>query len=367
MTGDEFPSGQGNNGFGPVQETGRRGRLLTSRPFIIGAALTVAVAAVATALTVMAAGSSGDSPVERRAPLPARSAPTAEPTPTPTPRPEFTEDPGSAGSIEAALGPASSTVQSPKTTASSWSAGPMPLQSAPPAASSAETLAAQANATYGVEIVTEGQDWGDSEAAQVNNIQSVVSAIERLPDTVISAVVAHPHGPLTFVSNNEGRTLDGWQPYGGHPMTYYTNSDQGPGGRHASNQVVLNVGAGIMSVGHEILHAYQSRKVGPDEYALALLQPEMRSFMAATGWRQVGSDDQVRASVNQPWSALNSLFVYEGQPLSYQSTSGGSTSVAADNPIEAFAVAGSVYYTRPAWMVLPGWTEYWGWFGPNVG
>ncbi|MEX0799889.1 MAG: hypothetical protein WD379_01575 [Dehalococcoidia bacterium] len=368
MTGDEIPSGQGNNGFGPVRETGRH-RLLTSRAFLIAAALTVAVVTVVTTLTVMAAGSSGDSPVERRAPLPDRSETSAEPTPTPTPRPEFAEDPGSAGSIEAAAGPASSVVESPKTAASSWSASPVPVEpvGAPPAASGAEALAAQANAAYGVNILIEGQNWGDSEAAQVNNVQAVVSAIERLPDTVISAVVSHPHGPLTFVSNNQGRTLEGWQPYGGHPMTYYTNSDQGPGGHHASNQVVLNVGAGSLSIGHEILHAYQCRNVGPDEYALALLQPEMKSFMAATGWQQMGSDAQVRAAVNQPWTALNGLYVYAGRPFTYESTSGGTGSITADNPIEAFAVAGSIYYTPPSWMQLPDWPEYWGWFDSNVG
>ena len=34
---------------------------------------------------------------------------------------------------------------------------------------------------------------------------------------------------------------------------------------------------------------------------LVLLGDEMRSFMAAAGWRQVGTDEQVRAAANQPW------------------------------------------------------------------
>jgi hypothetical protein len=265
--------------------------------------------------------------------------------------------------------PTSSAVQAPRAVASAWSAPPVPVPPAtvPPAEPEAARLAAEASDAYGVRISVEGQDWGPDEASQVANVQAVTSAIDRLPDTVISAVVAHDHGPLTFVSNDEGRTLDGWQPYGGHPMTYYTNSDQGPGGYHASNQAVIRVGATSISVGHEILHAYQFRTVSPDEYALALLQPEMRSFMEATGWRQSGSDEQVRQTINQPWSALDSLYVYEGRTLIYSAASGATSTIAPSNPIEAFATTGSVYYTRPSWMPLPDWPEYWAWFSANLG
>src|SRR3972149_4199369 len=139
--------------------------------------------------------------------------------------------------------------------------------------------------------------------------------MDRLPDTGISAVGAPPHGPLTFVSNNEGRTLAGWQPYGAHPMTYYTNSDQGPGGYHAANEVVLSVGATSSSIRHEIMHAYQARGVGPDAYALSLLQPEMRSFMAATLGRRSRSDDELRVACDSAGPVLIDLAVYEGLPL----------------------------------------------------
>jgi hypothetical protein len=218
-----------------------------------------------------------------------------------------------------------------------------------------------------VRIIIDGQDWGPNEASQEANVQAIISAMDRLPDRVMSAVVGHVHGPLTFVSNDEGRTLDGWQPYGDHPMTFYTNSDQGAGGYHASNQVVVSVGEPSMSVGHEILHAYQARNVGPDEYALALLQPEMRSFMDATGWRQTGTDQTVRQAVNQPWSVVDSLYVYEGRTLTYNTAGGHTTVITAANPFEAFAIAGSIYYTRPSWMPLPDWPEYWGWYEATVG
>jgi hypothetical protein len=356
-----------------------------SRGFLIGMGVVVLFAMFLAAVGVIAAQSPSGGDVEAPVPLPDESPVPVEITVTPpevTPDPEYTEAiPEAQGAVKepepeiqltATVGDPESTssvVQAPRTAASSWSAGPTPVPPAPapPSQPEAARLAAEASDTYGVNIVLKDQDWGSNEASQVANVQAVISAIDRLPDTVISAVVAHPHGTLTFVSNDQGRTQDGWQPYGGHPMTYYTNSDQGPGGYHASNQVVASVGSTSISIGHEILHAYQFRNVGPDEYALALLQPEMRSFMEATGWRQTGSDEQVRQTINQPWSALDSLYVYEGRTLAYSTAGGATTTITLENPIEAFAIAGSIYYTRPSWMPLPDWPEYWAWFSANVG
>jgi hypothetical protein len=347
-------------------------RASSSRGILFGIATVLFVLLLAV-VGVIAAQSPSGGDREGPATLPDETSPSVEPTveptavsPTVTPRSEYAMSTPQADA--SAADATSSSVQAPRTAASSWSAGPTPVPPAPATSPVAEAarLAAEANNAYGVRVVLDGQDWG-SEASQATNVQAVISAIDRLPDTVISAVVAHDNGPITFVSNDEGRTLDGWQPYGGHPMTYYTNSDQGTGGYHASNQVVLSVGATSISVGHEILHAYQFRNVSPDEYALALLQPEMRSFMAATGWRQTGTDDQVRQTVNQPWSALDSLYVYEGRPLTYSTSSGATTTITPSNPIEAFAVTGSIYYTRPSWMPQPDWPEYWAWFRANVG
>jgi hypothetical protein len=121
-----------------------------------------------------------------------------------------------------------------------------------------------------------------------------------------------------------------------------------------------------MSIGHEIIHAYQFRNYGPDQYVLALLGEEMRSFMAATGWRQAGTDEQVREAANQPWDVVNGLYVYEGRPLTYTTAGGSDVSLSPPNPLEAFAVAGSIYYTRPSGMPLPDWPEYWFWFQANL-
>ena len=354
MAGDGHPTWHGErDDCGPNYGAAGRRRSST-RGFFIGMGAIVMFAAFLAAMGAMAAGAPAEDPAP---PLPAES-------PAPV-RGYKTDLIAELPDIEAT----SSTVQNPATVASSWSAGPTPVSPAPapPAASDTVRLAEEAYEAYGVRIVVDGQDWGADDAAQAANVQAVISAIDRLPVTVISAVVAHAHGPLTFVSNDQGSTLDGWQPYGDRSMTYYTNSDQSIAGYEASNQVVLSVGATSTSIGHEILHAYQFRSVGPDEYALALLQPEARSFMEAVGWRQVGTDEEVRQAVNQPWSTLDSLYVYEGRTLTYTTAGGSTGTIIAANPVEAFAITGSMYYTRPAWMALPDWPEYWAWFQANVG
>lgn len=294
-----------------------------------------------------------------------------------TPDPDFTRaepansrgEPSAAGAVAPRANPTVSTIQSPLAVASSWSMAPLPVEPAPapPPQPAALRLARQAQERLGINIVLEGQDWGADESAQETNIAAVISAVERLPERVISATVGHPHGPLTFLSNRQGRTLGGWQPYGDAAMAFYTNSDQGPWGHGPANQVILIPGSAHVSVGHEVLHAYQFREVGPDQYVLAMLGEEMRSFARATGWRQVGSDEEIRAAADKPWDAFNSLFVYEGRPLTYTTAAGATVRLDPRNPLEAFALAGSIYYTRPPWTPPPDWPEYWAWFREHLG
>jgi hypothetical protein len=92
----------------------------------------------------------------------------------------------------------------------------------------------------------------------------------------------------------------------------------------------------------------------------------MRSFMAATGWRRTGSDAEMLAARTSRGHAKR-LYVYEGPPLTYSTGSGaGSITLVAANPFEAFAIAGSMYYTRPVWMAQPDWAEYWAWFQSHL-
>lgn len=264
---------------------------------------------------------------------------------------------------------ASATAVSPTPIASSWTMPPAyePPAPAPPVAHNAAAIAAQAEELFGVRIVLEGQDWGADETEQVRNIAAVISAMQLLPRTVTSSVAAHPHGPLTILSNREGRTLDAWKPYGDRSISFYTNVDQGVSGYRPANQVVLATGADRITVAHEVLHAYQFRNVGPQDYVLVSLGEEMRSFMAMAGWRQVVSDDEVRAGGNQNWETINSFHAYEGEDLWYVDAGGSSVHVRPPNPIEAFAVIGALYYARPEGVPLPEWPQYWTWFDKHLG
>ncbi len=96
-----------------------------------------------------------------------------------------------------------------------------------------------------------------------------------------------------------------------------------------------------------MMHAYQLRGEAPGDYAGALLAPEMKSFMQATGWQQTASDEQVRAAARQSWETLDADFMYSGRALTYTGENGDMLSLFAPNPLEAFAEAGGLYYRTP--------------------
>lgn len=344
-----------------VRPAGRR----PSRGFYLGMGAVALVAAFLSLVGFLASQSAqGEVPLQPAGtPIPVEI--TVVP-PKVTPEPDFTR---SRPLLPHEETDASATAQEPEPVASSWSMPPVPVEPlpAPAPTTDAERLAREAQERFGIEIVLEGQDWGPDAASQRANIGAVISAVERLPRRVVSEIAAHPHGPLTVLSNRQGRTLGGWHPYGDSPLAFYTNSDEGPQGMVPANQVVLTPGASGMSIAQELLHAYQFRHVGPGQYVLAALGEEMRSFAAATGWRQVASDEEVRAAASQPWEVFNSLFVYEGRPLVYTTAGGASGRLRPANPLEAFAATGSIFYTRPAWLPLPDWPEYWAWFREHLG
>jgi hypothetical protein len=114
-------------------------------------------------------------------------------------------------------------------------------------------------------------------------------------------------------------------------------------------------------------HAYQMRDMGPGEYVEALLTTEMKSFMSATGWTQLISDEDLRANANQSWTQINAFFDYEGRDLSYTNEFGTGVTLYTPNPIEGYAEAAGLYYTLSDGTALPQWPEYWDWFAANVG
>ncbi len=291
------------------------------------------------------------------------SIPDPSPAPSPAASPSaFSAAAGADGSLMgAAPAPAVSDDSAPPAVGA-------PAAAPAPVLSGEEQLAANVKAAYGIIVVLEGQEWGDDEANRLANIGAVVGAFEALPAGVRSAISSHPHGPLHLLSNRHGRTLMGWQPYGDFAIGFYTNSDRGTG-LIAANQVVCISGFTTFSAGHELMHAYQFRNVAPGAYGTAMAGSEMKSFAESVGWQQLGSDEQVvaTAAADPSWSQFNALFSYQGRPLTYINAAGAESSITAANPIEAFAIAGAFYYTRPASLALPDWPEHWAWFASHLG
>lgn len=250
-----------------------------------------------------------------------------------------------------------------------WSATPVPYTPAPSTtlATTAAELVAAIEDEWGIDVVTSGQDWGTSEADQLRNLGELAGALEMLPGAIVADATHNDHGTLAVLSNNHGRTLSGWQPYGDRAANFYTNEDWAGSSRQESSQIVLQPGTDRMTIAHELLHSYQMRDVQPGSYGLALLTPEMSDFMTATGWVQLVSDDELEDMLHRPWDEIEDLYRYEGSDLTYTSSSGYKVQAYTPNPIEAFAVVGALYYAAPEGTELPDWPEYWDWFDANLG
>jgi hypothetical protein len=262
-------------------------------------------------------------------------------------------------------GPALAATATP-TVGQDWAATPAPTASSANLAPAAAALLANIEARYGVLIAADGQDWGANEAEQLRNLGAVQFALQALPDGLLSEITAGQGGSLTFLSNEHGQTTSGWQPYGDRAANYYTNEDHGPDGSHPANQVVLQPGSTAQTIAHEMIHAYQLRDTAPGAFVAAMLTPQAKSFMQATGWKQLATDEQVLAVQTGSWDAINALFSYEGRPLSYVNEYGSMATLYGPNPLEAFAEAASLYYAHSAAITLPNWADYWAWFDANL-
>ncbi|MEK7247727.1 MAG: hypothetical protein AAB092_04565, partial [Chloroflexota bacterium] len=282
--------------------------------FWIGIALIVAGISLLTIFWTMAIDGGSNGPIA-----------VAGAVTTPVETPDATEEPAVASATETAA-PATTAAATPPPIASSISATPTvgeaasstPIAVAPGPSNltpAAQALAQSIESQYGVRILSAGQDWGATGDLQLRNIGAIGEALASVPAGVRAAAAASR--PLTFLSNQTGMTEAGWEPYGAREANFYSNEDVSTSGRVAANQIVLQPGSNSQTIAHEIMHAYQMRDIAPGEYALALLTPEMKSFMEATGWTQTGRDDDVRAAVAGGWTGINLLFKYEGRALTY--------------------------------------------------
>jgi hypothetical protein len=184
------------------------------------------------------------------------------------------------------------------------------------AASPAQTWAAQ-----GFVFVLDGQDWDETSTANVD------AALSKLPAFVRSRLGNRAFGPMNILVNREGRTLSGKQPYGGAANFFSTNDSR--------NELVLYPDQSVLTTLHELGHAYNLRNVAAGRYALVLLDPEMQSFMAATGWRVLSTPDEVRSARDQ----LQVKFAYDGPRIW--------TNLSHDDPLEDFANSFALYFYAP--------------------
>jgi len=259
-------------------------------------------------------------------------------------------------------------VSASPTLGEAWSATPYLYTPAPDVAlaPAAFDLLTEIESEWGVRIVIAGQDWGDDEAAQMRNLGALAGALASLPANVVSLATDSSHGSLSLLSNEDGRTLAGWQPYGHGAANFHTTEDWDGNVRSVASQIVLQTGADRVTITHELLHAYQMHDAPSGSYGQSLLTAEMNSFMAATGWVQTVSDDELQSRMHGTWAEIAEMFRYEGSGLSYISEIGETLQAFTPNPIEAFAAVGALIYAAPDGTELPDWPEYRRWFESNL-
>ena len=342
-------------------------------PLAAVSAVALLSGSIAGAIAFSTMGDSGQASYTYAAPAvaadqatPAAAAPTASEAATPAPTPTATASATVTNPATPTLVPA---VSAAPTLGDAWPATPHLYTPAPDTALSpaAFELITEIESEWGMRIAIAGQDWGADEAAQMRNLGALAGALALLPADVVSLATDNSHGSLSVLSNGAGRTLAGWQPYGPGAANFYTTEDRDGNVRSVVSQIVLQTGADRVTVAHELLHAYQMRDAPSGSYGQALLTEEMSAFMAATGWVQLVSDEELQTRVLGSWDEIATMFRYDGADLSYVSETGETLHAFAPNPIEAFAAVGALIYAAPDGAELPDWPEYRRWFESNLG
>ncbi len=228
-------------------------------------------------------------------------------------------------SIEGAVAPAAAR-QQPATVAP-----PPPA----PAAGPVERWGAQ-----GIVLLTAGQEWDD------DSLLNVDAALAALPARVRALLVNPAFGPLLVLVNSHGRTSSGWQPYGRAANFFATNERR--------NELVLFPRQRPQTILHELGHAFNLRRQAAGGYALVLLDPEMRSFMDATGWRLLAAPAEVAAARDHTQVAM----AYDGAAVW--------TRLSHNDPLEDFANSFALYFWEPEELRRLSPVRY-DWFAANVG
>ncbi|MEO8458516.1 MAG: hypothetical protein ABI559_11985 [Chloroflexota bacterium] len=361
-SGDGTKAGRAWEGF----STGARGSQGVFR--IAVAAGVVAATAIVLTVAVVLTGGGGPSSAAPGIVAGVAQTPIRTISATGTPEVTFTPTPAPTTSPTAEPTPNATTATTTPTVDGVWTATPDAGTPTPTTVLTdpVGSLVSSIESTYGVRVLTDNQNWGDDQASQLRNLGAVSAALASIPGSVRSTNNANAGGTLTFLSNDGGSTEAGWQPYGSRAANYFSNEDMIGGSEVSANQVVLQPGSTAQTIAHEMMHAYQMRGQGAGNYAASLLTPEMKSFIQATGWTQLVSDDEVRADAAS-WDDINADFSYNGRSLSYTNEWGDTSTLYTPNPLEAYAETGGLYYGHSSAMTLPDWSDYWGWFSGNLG
>ena len=176
-------------------------------------------------------------------------------------------------------------------------------------------------AQAGVVIETEGQH------LDVASLANVDAALSALPAHVLGQLGNPALGPLHILVNMDGRVLSGNQPYGG-PANFFSTND-------ARNELVLYPQQSVFTIVHELGHAYNLRRMDPGRYAMVLLEPEMRSFLADAGWNISSSEAEILAAVDHMHVGYSYSGSFHWPRLSN------------DDPLEDFANSFATYFLEP--------------------
>jgi len=215
---------------------------------------------------------------------------------------------------------------------------------APVVAPASPAIATTANVVerwraVGIIIETQGQEWDDQSLANVD------AALAALPASVRSQLGNPALGQLHILVNSQGRALSGKQPYGG-AANYFSTGD-------GVNELVMYPRQRVSTILHELGHAYNLRRVPAGNYAKVLIDPEMESFLAATGWQVLATREQIARSVDHMKLSYQYNGTFRWQELS------------KFDPLEDFGNSFAMYFYDPSGLKAQS-PERYEWMAANL-
>ena len=171
-------------------------------------------------------------------------------------------------------------------------------------------------------LLINAEDW------DLVTLSNVEQALAMLPAAVLAQLGNRDLGILQITVSTDGVASTGSQPYGGAANYFTTNDDL--------NEVVLYPKQPVLTILHELGHAYNLRHLPAGDYASVLLGSEMQSFMAMAGWRVLTPATEVSTMIDH----ARVSFAYEGEPIW--------SGLSRNDPLEDFANSFALYFGAPS-------------------